>query len=249
MSSELKSATSRANGAKSHGPKSPETRAISSQNALRHGFTACNTTLLKCENPDEFEDSIAQHFSAYHPADAAQEALVNEMISARWRMRRLRVVETQLIDLEMLRNHSEIEEKYEEPDTTMQLAEALRALLDHAHALSLISRYESRLFRMYDRAYRVLRELQRPNNPGPQAIHPADPVQTEPQPNPGITLVPTAAEPELKNEETNPPASPAARCLPSSRTPQPHDSNKIVMPRFVPARRSRLAATKLLRRQ
>src|SRR3989440_11193746 len=83
------------------------------------GFTACNTTLLKCENPDEFEDSIAHHFETYHPSDAAQEALVNEMISARWRIRRLRVIETQLIDLEMMRNHAEIEKKYDQPDSTI----------------------------------------------------------------------------------------------------------------------------------
>src|SRR5947209_6643140 len=99
MPSQLKSDTARANGAKSRGPKSAGTRAISSQNALRHGFTACHTTLLKCENPDEFEHSIASHFVTYRPAGVDQEALVNEMISARWRIRRLRIVETRLIDL------------------------------------------------------------------------------------------------------------------------------------------------------
>ena len=128
--SQLQSDTARINGAKSRGPKSAEGRAISSQNALRHGFTACNTTLLKCENPDEFEDSIAHHFETYHPSDAAQEALVNEMISARWRIRRLRVIETQLIDLEMMRNHAEIEKKYDQPDSTIQLTEAMRALME-----------------------------------------------------------------------------------------------------------------------
>jgi hypothetical protein len=229
MSSQLKSDTARTNGARSHGPKSPETRAISSQNALRHGFTACNTTLLKCENPDEFEDSIAQHFAAYHPAGAAQEALVNEMISARWRIRRLRVVETQLIDLEMLRNHSEIEEKYEEPDTTMQLAEAVRALTEDQRSLSVLSRYESRLFRMHDRAYRTLRELQRFENRGPQAVQPEpDP----PIPNPGIALVPIPAESEIKNEETNPPSSASSR----RETPQSCGSAKTSQPNPVISR-------------
>src|SRR5260370_32249223 len=249
--SQLKSDTSRANGAKSHGPKTAETRAISSQNALRHGFTACNTTVLKCENPDEFEDSIAHHFSTYHPADDEQEALVNEMISARWRIRRLRVVETRLIDLEITRNRAEMERKYNQPDTTTQLAEAMSTLMEEAHSLALITRYESRLFRMHDRAYRILRELQRPDARGPHGIEPPQSVETEPQPPlpAGITLVPASAEPELQNDETNPPISALSRCLPSSRKPQPHDSTKILMPRFVPRRRARLTATKLLRRQ
>src|SRR2546421_1149170 len=88
MSSESKSDTARANGAKSQGPKSAETRAISSQNALKHGLTSRHTTLLRCENAAEFQDFIATYFRAYHPANTAQEFLVNEMISARWRIRR-----------------------------------------------------------------------------------------------------------------------------------------------------------------
>jgi len=170
MSSQLQSDTARINGAKSRGPKSAEGRAISSQNALRHGFTACNTTLLKCENPDEFEDSIAHHFATYHPSDAAQEALVNEMISARWRIRRIRVVETHLIDLEMMRNRAAMEKKYDQPDSSIQLTEAMRALMEEVRLLTLLSRYESRLFRMHDRAYKTLRELQKHEDRNPPPV-------------------------------------------------------------------------------
>jgi hypothetical protein len=249
--SQLKSDTSRANGAKSHGPKSAETRAISSQNALRHGLTACHTTVLKCENRDEFENAIQHYFSTYHPADDEQEALVNEMISARWRIRRLRIVETQLINLEMIRNQAEIEKKYGQTDGCTQLTEAMSNLMEDVHSLALITRYESRLFRMHDRCYRILRELRRTGDRSPHGIQPAQSVETEPQPPlpAGITLVPAPAEPEEKNDQTNPPAAALSRCLPSSRTPQPHDFARILMPRFVPRRRARLTASQLLRRQ
>src|SRR5260370_23316936 len=122
MTSKLRSDTSRANGAKSQGPKSAETRAISSQNALKHGFTSCHTTLLKCEDPDEFQDAIDRHYASYHPATTAQQSLLDEMISARWRIRRARIAETQLFDLEMIRNQAAVEKFYTEPDPGTHLA-------------------------------------------------------------------------------------------------------------------------------
>jgi hypothetical protein len=234
MSSQLKSDTARTNGAKSRGPKSAETRAISSQNSLRHGFTACNTTLLKCENPDEFEDSIAHHFSTYHPADDEQEALVNEMISARWRIRRLRVVETALLDIEMMRNQAEMEKKYAQPDGAIRLTEAMRALMEEEHLLTLVSRYESRLFRMHDCAYRTLRQLQKVRHPGPQGIEPAAPVEPA-----GITLVPAPAESPSENNQTNPPGSDSS----SRETPQAHGSTRRAQSPF--SSRSSLAVTGL----
>src|SRR5438128_9637966 len=52
MPSKLKSETARINGAKSRGPKSPETRQKSSRNALDHGLTAASTIVLACEIPE-----------------------------------------------------------------------------------------------------------------------------------------------------------------------------------------------------
>ncbi len=56
MPSQLKSDTARANGAKSRGPKSAETKEKSSRNSLRHGFTSRHSILLECENEDEFQE-------------------------------------------------------------------------------------------------------------------------------------------------------------------------------------------------
>ncbi len=245
MCSNLKSETARINGAKSTGPKSAETLAISSQNALKHGLTSRHSTLLRCENAGEFQQFIAAYTEAYHPADTAQQFMVNEMISARWRVRRIRIVETALIDLEMTNNQAVIEKKYNHPDSGIHMAESFRTIIEDSRSLSLVSRYESRLVRLHDRAYRILRELQKST---PLS---AAPTQSEPDPVPSneVALEPAAPPaPELKNDETNPP-KPCARKVKTLHT---NDSTR----RFVPVRRSqlainfaRLAARNLLRRK
>jgi hypothetical protein len=73
---------------------------------------------------------------------------------------------------------------------------AFRTLAEESRSLSLCNRYESRFSRMYDRAYRTLRELQQ------QAAEPkkqkAEPEPPElPKPNGGIqiAMAPEGAQP------------------------------------------------------
>jgi len=246
--SQLRSDTSRANGAKSNGPKSAETRAISSQNALKHGFTSCHTTVLKCEDLDEFQGAIDRHYATYHPANTAQENLVDEMISARWRIRRIRIAETQLLDLEMMRNHAAVEKFYTQPEPGAYLAEAVRTLMNHT--FSLISRYESRLLRLHAYAYRTLRELQKSDPPQPVYSGPGQPQPEPAQTEPPVEPAPSSG-PECQNDQTNPASHRASRCAPQAR-----DSAASASPRITPIRRYQSSAFsapltlgRLLRRQ
>src|SRR5260370_32072355 len=93
---------------------------------------------------------------------------------------------------------------------------ACRTLAEESRSLDLCNRYESRFSRMYERAYRTLRELQnKAAEPKKQKSEP-EPLEP-PKPNGGIQIAvaPERAqpsEPETKNKETNP--SPAvARAL------------------------------------
>src|SRR6266566_5018517 len=100
MTSKLKSETARINGAKSKGPKSPETRAKSAANALRHGLTAVSTVMLDCENPDELKRPMAEFVAMHGPATPAKHDSVAQMAIARWRGRGACMSETALLDVE-----------------------------------------------------------------------------------------------------------------------------------------------------
>ena len=102
MSSNLRSETARINGAKSRGPVSAEGLAKSSRNALKHGLTSISMIILDTEDPDEFDRLLNDFFARYQPAGPAEQDLVEEMVAARWRIRRMWVVETSLLNSEIL---------------------------------------------------------------------------------------------------------------------------------------------------
>jgi hypothetical protein len=213
MSSELKSAASRANGAKSHGPKTPEGKEASSRNALKHGFTACNTFILQCESLDEYKEFLAEHLAIHQPATPPEKELVAQMAIARWRIRRFVGAETVLLDCEMARNHAKVDKEFAPTDSDIHLAMAIKSLADESRTLSLMSRYESRLQRCHDKAYAALRELQksRTSQPAPEPVPAAAPVPAPaaaPAHNPSVSAgAPLAADKISRNEPTAPPRS------------------------------------------
>jgi hypothetical protein len=51
-------------------------------------------------------------------ATPAEQDLVNEMVAARWRINRIRTIETVILDCEMVRKKAEIEKTFLQPDST-----------------------------------------------------------------------------------------------------------------------------------
>src|SRR6266853_2899429 len=157
MVSTLKSETARANGAKSRGPTTAEGKEKSSRNAIKRGLTAGNgNILLDCEDPGQFDEVLNKLFGIHEPATPAEKDLVEEMVACRWRTRRMWTIETGLLNAEILSQAA----KTDTPDPNIHLTTAFRSLTDDSRSLALASRYEARLQRLYDRAYKTLRELQ-----------------------------------------------------------------------------------------
>jgi hypothetical protein len=81
MSTSLQRKASKVNGAKSQGPKSPETKAISSKNALKHGMTARKHSLPD-EDPVERQQRATQIAQELNPQSELQNHLVGCINSA-----------------------------------------------------------------------------------------------------------------------------------------------------------------------
>jgi len=78
---------SRANGAHSLGPVTPEGKARSSCNTLRHGLLA-KFIVLSNESPAGFEELHDQFVNGFGPADGVENGLLEEMVATSWHLRR-----------------------------------------------------------------------------------------------------------------------------------------------------------------
>jgi hypothetical protein len=243
MVSNLKSETARANGAKSRGPTTAEGKEKSSRNAIKHGLTAgTGNILLDCEDPLEFDESLDKLLAIHEPATPAETDIVEEMVAARWRIRRMWTIETNLLNVEVLAQQS----KTDSPVPGIPLAMAFRTLADDSRSLALASRYEARLQRLYDRAYKTLRELQLARKSEP----PAQPhtiivrwvdKDEDPGVSDGASPEPSpSTEPELPNEPTatEPRASASGQEVPNEPTvaanEEPNDEPASVQHPFSP---------------
>src|ERR1700694_502632 len=134
MVSTLKSDTARANGAKSRGPTTAEGKEKSSRNAVKHGLTAgSGNILLDSEDPDEFQEIFNKLLGIHEPATPAENDLVEEMVAARWRIRRMWTIETNLFNVEIQTQQS----KTESQNPGIHLAMAYRSLADDSRSLAL----------------------------------------------------------------------------------------------------------------
>ena len=95
MTSEAKRAANRRNAEKSTGPKTERGKALSAQNALRHGLRA-RTVISFDESEPDFLAFHADIRADFEPADAVEEHLVERIAMCAWRLRRLYRVEAEM---------------------------------------------------------------------------------------------------------------------------------------------------------
>jgi hypothetical protein len=87
---------SRRNGAKSKGPKTPEGKERSAQNALKHGLRAQKHVVLPSESAAEFAALEAALLEELAPDGALQSVLAQRVVAAVWRLERAERLEAEL---------------------------------------------------------------------------------------------------------------------------------------------------------
>ena len=202
MISDRRKKSSRANGAKSHGPTTPEGKKRSSQNAVQHGLLA-KCLLLPGEDAENFEILMQNHERRFQPADGIELGIIEEMCAAYWRLHRVWTMET----------HTLIHQISTQP-AGQPVVQMMGAFQNHAcqPGTALMQRYETRLQNMYSRAIRTFKLLKTipvppedddlpdqengpniefPKEPSPANEHPPQtpqPVDSSGEANPGYSL-------------------------------------------------------------
>src|SRR5215469_13461177 len=88
MATDRQIAANRLNAQKSTGPKTPEGRAAVRLNGVKHGLFA-QTLVLKGESESDFHALLESYEAEHSPATPTEEALVQQLTMAMWRLRRL----------------------------------------------------------------------------------------------------------------------------------------------------------------
>jgi len=151
MVTPAKLAANRRNAQLSSGPKTPEGRARSAQNATKHGLFAKNP-VFPTENPEDYQALREQHFQEFEPVGTLETELVERVISAAWRMGRFARIEAEIISIE----YSRIEDGVEEN----RLGLAFLRRENGTNAIARLYRYEMALERSFYRALKALAQLQ-----------------------------------------------------------------------------------------
>jgi len=163
--SSARAEASRRNGAKSCGPKTPEGKARSAQNALRHGLRAQKYVVLPGESAAAFAELEAALMEELAPEGALQCVLARRVVAAAWRLERAERLEVQLF----AENHL----------TGRSIGLALIRDCNGARSFDTLLRYRSGTLAELWRALRTLKALQAERaaqaapRPVPEALVPA----------------------------------------------------------------------------
>ncbi len=209
MATERQIQANRANAKRSTGPVTEEGKQASSQNARRHDqLSSC--IVLKAESAPLFDELMNSLIDEFQPRTANENALIETMAVASWKLTRNWIMHTALLELETVKQDHSIGS---DPVIT---ALAFKSLADSSHHL--LHRYEVSLDRQYSRALNNLLKVRAARSPAANAAPTEDP------PPPEVPMQAAGVEPDPAEEvETQ-----AEQALPKEPNLTPQSARKTV---------------------
>ena len=147
MTTEKQIVANQANAEKSTGPRTPEGKAIVSRNATKHGLLSRHV-LLRCEDEQELVELGKRLRAQLAPVGELENLLVERIIAAAWRLRRVVAVETGVFE----------KKRFDWQGKDLGLGVAFMEACTSSDAFAKLCRYEGHIERGM---YRALHELQR----------------------------------------------------------------------------------------
>jgi hypothetical protein len=177
MTTPKQAEANRRNARRSTGPKTPEGKARSRRNAVKHGATALDLMLLPGEDPDKFRGCIEAIHETYKPVGNYEFGLVQRIAFMEWRLSRLSRFEVGMMQAgfdQLSQTESEVGENENQDcpteaspdvlDLENDLAQITRLLSESLESklpqLNLLARYEVTLQRNIERTYKMLERVQ-----------------------------------------------------------------------------------------
>ena len=159
-------AANRANAANSTGPRTPEGKARSSQNARKHGFTATSFAVVRLEDLNEVANLREDLISLYHPVNSQELFALERVALAQQAMLRAARLEAGFLSNclgESLDtrgefrppSHSQVAvetETNQAQERNFRLADGFHRLITQSNSFALLLRYQAQAERQYRRA-------------------------------------------------------------------------------------------------
>ena len=164
-----KAEQARINGAKSKGPSTAEGKTRSCRNALKHGLTAKNHTVLTIERDFEYQAVLDSALQTFRPDGLFAREMVEEFTHLKWCLTRLRQLETALLDFQIAKASTSNGENETNPldnsdDPMILLVKAwIASASKDTPPLELLRRYTVSLRSQFNSAYRNYLQLEERN--------------------------------------------------------------------------------------
>ena len=181
MRTEKQIRASRENAKKSTGPRTPEGKARSSKNALKHGLLA-QDSVIPGEDPAEFDRHLTTYEDTYLPRNCIEKELVRQIADAAWRMQRLSRIEATIITaaIERTRTYQEKvrrDRMREGHEGDLQLLGA--SMISGTQFLNDLGRYDAHLNRRFYRAVELMMKIRKEERKSREAQNAAESVDTD----------------------------------------------------------------------